>query len=225
MFLHDMKKTLHSIGSARSTRWSREPQSTSRYTRFSEPSPEIRAVVRKHRSGLPGHPPVETGQIWTGPAAYEAHPIHKRAEARSGLASSDALIITRFLLTGADDSMVQFLKAPTEGRTVLDFDLGGLELAWHSDLMRVLEERVAMWSVLRLVLPSGDLILEHIVMPWRTEEGHSTLVGWYHRAGGSFAGDPDWSNVTDVARERRRQRISGFLPDAALRDPCGPDPE
>jgi hypothetical protein len=157
--------------------------------------------------------------MWTGPAAYEVHPIHKRAEARSGLASSDALIITRFLLTRADDLMMQFLGMPIEGRTVLDFDLGGLELAWHSDLMRVLEERVAMWSVLRLVLPSGDLILEHIVMPWRTEDGQMALVGWYHRAGGSFGGDPDWANVIDVSRERRRQRISPFLPEAELKDP------
>jgi hypothetical protein len=163
--------------------------------------------------------------MWTGPAAYEVHPIHKRAVARSGLASSDALIITRFLLTEADDSMVQFLGAPIEGRTVLDFDLGGLELAWHSDLMRVLEERVVMWSVLRLVLPSGNLILEHIVMPWRPEAGHMALVGWYHRAGGSFAGEPDWAIVTDVARERRRQRISGILPETALKDPYGLDQE
>jgi hypothetical protein len=118
--------------------------------------------------------------------------------------------------------MVRFLGAPIEGRTVLDFDLGGLELAWHSDLMRVLEERTAMWSVLRVAHPSGDLMLEHIVMPWRTADGQLALVGWYHRAGGSFAGDPDWSNVTDIARERRRQRISGFLPEASLQDPREP---
>ncbi|MGI1660842.1 hypothetical protein ACRDNQ_01270 [Palleronia sp. KMU-117] len=148
--------------------------------------------------------------------------MHKRAAARSGLASSDALIITRFLLSEADDTTVQLLGTPIEGRTVLDFDLGGLELAWHSDLMRALEDRAAMWSVLRLVQPKGDLLLEHIVMPWRTEAGQLALVGWYHRVGGSFEGNPIWSDVTAVGRERRCQRISGILPEAAPSGPVRP---
>lgn len=225
MFLQEVKKALLPFGPTSSTRCSIASQGTSVFSEFTEPSPEIRAAVRRLRLGLPSPPQANSGQALIGPAVYYAYPVHKRASTRAGLASSDALIITRFLLAGADNAMSRLLGGQIPKRSVLDFDLGGLELAWHSDMMRALEDRTAIWSVSRLVQPSGDLVLEHIVVPGRTQTGQLSFVGWYHRIGGNLVGDPIWSEVISVERERRVQRISGFLPEASLPEIDVPEPD
>lgn len=114
----------------------------------------------------------------------------------------------------------RLLGKAADGWCVLDFDLHGMELAWHNDLMRALEDRAAIWSVSRIVQPPDDVILEHIAMPCRTDDGRLIFIGWYHRIGGSLAGDPIWSEVVSVGRRRRSQRISGILPESPLAGPA-----
>jgi hypothetical protein len=224
MFLQEFKKALFPLRPTTNTRSSIVSQGTSKYLEFTEPSPEMRAVVRRRRLGLPRQSEPRSGEFSTIPAAYYAYPIHKRASTRAGLASSEAMILTRFVLAGADKALLRLLGGQVEGRSVLDFDLAGLELAWHSDLIRALEDRAAIWSMSRLVQPTGDLVLEHIVVPGRTRTGQLSFVGWYHRVGGTLDGDPIWSEVISVGRERRGQRISGCLPEAALPDLAISDP-
>lgn len=225
MFLQEVKNALLPFASSCSKRSSIVSQSTLVFSEFTEPSPEIRAALRRVRLGLPSQPQAKSGQALIVPAVYYAYPVHKRASTRAGFASSDALILTRFLLAGADNAMSRLLGGQIQKRSVLDFNLGGLELAWHSDMMRALEDRMAIWSMSRLVQPSGDLVLEHIVVPGRTQTGQLSFVGWYHRVGGNLAGDPIWSEVISVERERRVQRISGCLPEVALPEIAIPEPE
>lgn len=222
MFLNQVTKALFS-GNIPDRARSSGPSNHAARSEWPEPSPEIRAAVRRRRLGLPGPSQDESGRPWASPVSYTAVPVHKRASTRPGLASSDTLIVTRFLLSEADASMTRLLGRAVAGCSVLDFDLGGLELAWHSDLSRALEYRAAIWSVSRLVEPGGDLVLEHVVMPCRSAAGQTAFVGWYHRVGGSLAGDPVWSEIIGIGREQRAQRISEGLPETMLPDLAIPD--
>ena len=189
---------------------------TAVFSKFTEPSAEIRAAARQHRPGVPRPQTGNSELIWTGPGGYEAIAVHRRASTRAGLASSDALIVTRFHLTGADGEMFRLLGRETEGCSVLDLDLCGLELAWHNDLMRSLDSRAAIWSISRLVQSSGDILLEHIVLPTWSGNRQMSFVGWYHRVGGNLDGDLIWSDVLSVERERHGQRVSACLTETAL---------
>ncbi len=217
MFFNKTKKSLFDDASTSSRQAKAKTQCAAVLSHLTEPSAEIRSAVRRYRLGLPELPYRKSG-AWRGPTAYEAIPLHKRASMRAGLASSDALIVTRFQFLRADEETVQLLGRDIDGRGVLDFDLGGLELAWHNDLLRALEDRAAFWSVSRLVQQSGDLVLEHIVLPIRRENGQLSFIGWYHRVGGSLEGDPIWADVIRIERERRGQKISSSLFKAMLPD-------
>lgn len=224
MFFNKIKKTLLDDSAENYRQTISKSQCTADLSHLTEPSAQIRSAVRRYRLGLPGLT-YENSGTWRGPVVYEVIPLHKRASMRPGFASSDALIVTRFQFLLADEEMLRWLGRDIDGRGVLDFDLGGLELAWHNDLMRALEDRAAFWSVSRLFQPSGDLVLEHIVLPIRHESGQLSFIGWYHRVGGSLENYPIWVDVIGIERERRGQKISGSLFEAMLPDVAAPAAE
>lgn len=178
---------------------------------ITEPSPELRHAVHRHRRGLQVHSRHGADPAPGRPVSYTATASHRRASARGGLASSDAMIVTRFILQEAEPGFASLLGRQVEGRSVLDFDLGGLELAWHKDLMLALEERAAIWSVSRIAHAGSHHLIEHLVIPTPAADGQATLVGWFNPIGESPVQSGDWSDIHFVGRERRAQRISPEL--------------
>lgn len=226
MFFSEIRRTLFAATSKLRVETKATPLGMAAFSQFTEPSPEIRAAVRRYRLGLPAQARGKTNKAFHLPATYEAIPVHKRASPYGVLASSDAMIITRFRVSRADEEMSSLLGQKIEGRSVLELGLSGLELAWHCDMMRALEDRVAVWSVSSLIQPSGNHVLEHIVVPTHSGDGQLSLVGWFHCVGSSLEDYPAWTDVIDVRRERPGQRISDCLPEAgALDGPLMPEPQ
>jgi hypothetical protein len=185
--------------------------------RLDEPSAALRAAVRRYRLGLPGHgaSPRRTaleGEGGTAALSYEAVAVHRRSYVRSGLGGSDALMLTQFTITEADADLPDLLGGCLVGSGVLTSMLGGLELIWHADLMRSMEDQAAIWSVSRIAEIEGDHIVEHIVIPARGTDGQLTLKGWYCRSGGTLRRNPLWSEVVRTTRMLRSRRISPGLP-------------
>ncbi|NSY41407.1 hypothetical protein [Leisingera sp. ANG59] len=136
------------------------------------------------------------------------------------------MIITRFRISRADEEMSSLLGQKVEGRSVLELGLNGLELPWHCDMMRALEDRAAVWSVSALIQRSDEYVLEHIVMPTHSGDGQLLLIGWFHCVGSKLEGYPAWTDDMDVRRERSGQRISDCLPEAGgLEGPLMPEPQ
>lgn len=219
MLLREITKALFADGPDSQKRSSDVTWARSDVSELVEPSPEIRAAVKRWKKGLPNPYEGQSNEIWTVPTSYISHPEHQCVSTRAGLCPSDAFIVTRFFLDKTEDAMSRLLGVPGVGRNVLDFQLGGLELAWQNDLRQALEHRTAIWSVRRLIMTSGDLVLEHIVVPVRTGDGQLAFVGWYHRIGGNLVGYPTWSEVATIEMKRRSERIHGSFGSVCFRIP------
>ena len=178
---------------------------------LTEPTQRLRHAVHRYLRGMQLSSRKGREAAPDAPVRYKAATTHQRAPARGGLASSEALIVTRFILREVEPELEAIFGQRIQGRNVLDLDLGGFEVAWHKDLMHALEERGAIWSVSRMAGADTAHRIEHLVIPTPAADGQATLVGWFNPIGPGIGRRTDWSTIQMVGRERRPQRISAKL--------------
>lgn len=192
-----------------------QPASSTAAAPSLEPSLSLRKALRRHALGLSPYKQSCANGLVDWPLRYTALPIYNRVNARSSWLHEAQLFATRFTLTETDENMARWVGRQCDGVDPLQLDLAGLELSWHRDLLRALEEVSPMWSASRVQQNSGSYTLEHLIIPSRGDNGSLLLLGWLNWVGGTISTNQTWRDVEKVSRLQRCQRISINLPPAA----------
>jgi len=173
-------------------------------------SPALYEAVAKAANCARGlqFPRNRDGNSGNAPLGYQAVAIHETHGRPHSVAGSDALIITRFVLAGADKALLEILGRGDGGVRILNLRFGGVEVFWNRDLVQALERRTPIFSRVIIRSADGDVELEHLAVPDRSPEGGPVVRGWFNTRQGPMLTSSLIQCSAGVSRTHRGRPIT-----------------